>query len=76
MGKGKLRGRIECAKGNTIRLMKLRLGIAIDIEPELAYGCNCTDGPHWIASTVRESGHFIDVWHPNRDIIDMTSARY
>ena len=52
MGKGKLRGRTESAKGNTIRPMKLRLGITIDIESELAYGCSWTGGPRWIASTI------------------------
>ena len=45
MGNRKLRGRTEGAKGNTVQPMKLRLGITIDIEPELAYGCSCADGP-------------------------------
>ena len=74
MGKGKLHGRTESAKGNTIRPMKLRLGITIDIESELAYGCSCTGGPRWIASTVSESGHSVDAWHAERDVVDMTSA--
>ena len=56
--------------------MKLRLGITIDIEFELTYDCICTGGPRWIwiASTVSESGHSVDAWHADRDVVDMDSA--
>ena len=71
MGNRKLRGRTEGAKGNTVRPMKLRLGITIDIEPELAYGCS-----RRAASTVSESGHSVDVWRADRDVVDMNGVRY
>ena len=41
MGNGKLRGRTEGAKGNTVRPMKRMLTTTTNIKREVAYGWSC-----------------------------------